>query len=153
MFRTLVLGTLLLAMPIPSHVQPQTGPAPLRSVTVKVEASAGWQDSGVELRVGQRYSVTAFGHWVSGSGEPVGPEGGGTGTITSDALVGMIGRARPDRLGYDSYKPEIVSRVILIGEGGKFLTLTNGKLWLAMGDWSGCKQCRGTIEVQIIIYN
>jgi hypothetical protein len=151
MMRRLILIALALAMPVSPQSRQRL--EPLRGVTVMVKAEAGWQDSGVELRPGQRYSVTAFGSWVSGTQNPVGPDGDESGTITNDALIGMLSRTRPARLNYDSFKREIVGRIIRIGAGGRFKSMDNGTLWLAMGDWSGCKECSGALEVQIVVYN
>jgi hypothetical protein len=130
-----------------------TSQIPVLTKRLKIYAEKGWQDSGIKLKEGQYYSVKAKGYWVSGS-EPIftGPEGHQFGTIDNNALVGKISSSRPDRLGYDSYKREIISQIILIGRGGEFKSYTDGKLWLAMGEWSGCKECRGEVEVLIVVY-
>jgi hypothetical protein len=151
MIRKLVLVALVLALPLSPQSRKEL--QPIRGITVYIEAEAGWQNSGVELRAGQRYSVAAYGRWVSGTTEPVGPEGDETGTITNDALLGMLSRTRPERLGYKSFQREIIGRIIRIGAGGRFRSPSDGYLWLAMGDWSGCKECSGTLEVQIVVFN
>lgn len=151
MFRTLILVLLILATP--TAPQTRRTPKPIRSVTVSVDAAAGWQDSGVDLDSGQRYEISAYGHWASGAGVPVGPDGGERGTIADDALVGMVAKVKPARLTYESYTRDVVPNIILIRAGGKFRSPGSGTLWLAMGDWSGCRQCRGMIEVQIVVFN
>lgn len=151
MIRTLILALLVLATPPAPQIR--RTPKPVRSVTVSIDAATGWQDSGVDLVTDQSYFVTASGSWGSGAGEPVGPDGRGRGTLADDALVGMVSRLKPARLGYESYTREIVPNVILIKSGGRFRSPSPGTLWLAMGDWSGCRECSGRIEVQIVIYD
>jgi hypothetical protein len=117
--------------------------------TVIVQAADGWQNSGIYLRPGDMFTVKASGKWVSGSGHNwYGPEGWGYGTITNDALVGWISKSRPPKLGYNSYKKEIVGNIIMIGKGGTFKS-GNGYLYLAMGEWSGCHECRGKVTVTV----
>jgi len=120
---------------------------------ITLHAEKGWQDSGISLKAGQYYSVSARGYWVSGS-EPnfTGPEGQGFGTINNNALLGMIKKTQPEILGYESYRKEIISGIVLIGKGGEFRSYADGNLWLAMGEWSGCKECRGVVEALIVVY-
>jgi hypothetical protein len=121
---------------------------------VTVEAALGWQNSGISLKSGQYYSIKAFGSWVSGL-ESVfkGPEGDLSGRIDGDPLVGWIADKQPDRLTPESYNKKVIENVILLGREGYFRSYRYGFLWLAMGDWSGCKECVGRIEVIITIYD
>ena len=115
-------------------------------------ADKGWQDTGILLNSNQYYSIFARGSWVSGYDvTATGPEGKGWGTITNGALLGWIGKIKPEKLDYKSYTRQIVQRIILIGEGGLFKSIGDGKLWLGMGDWSGCKECSGQVEVLITV--
>ncbi|MBN2244435.1 MAG: hypothetical protein JW755_01180 [Candidatus Aminicenantes bacterium] len=127
--------------------------SPVISKKVAVHAEDGWQDSGVKLKAGQYYLVSARGTWVSGyETQYSGPDGLGCGTLTNNALLGFISEKKPPKLNYDSFKREIVSRVILIGKGGLFKAVGDGKLWLGMGDWSESKERAGELEVLIVIY-
>ena len=120
---------------------------------VYIEANLGWQDSGVRLKSEQYYSVKASGSWVSGwDVDSHGPEGNGDGTLVNGALLGWIANKKPERLGYKSFTRKIVSRIVYIGEGGMRKSNGDGKLWLAMGEWSGCKECSGKVEVLITVY-
>ena len=132
-------------------LQPQNA---VKAKKVNIEADKGWQDTGILLNSDQYYSIYARGSWVSGYDvPPIGPEGKGWGTITNGALLGWIAKIKPEKLGYKSYTRQIVQRIILIGEGGLFKSWGDGKLWLAMGDWSGCKECSGKVEVLITVFN
>lgn len=124
------------------------------SKTVTINAELGWQDTGVRLKYGQYYSVDARGSWVSGYDVGAhGPEGFGGGTIVNGALLGCIDKKKPERLGYKSFTRKIVSSIIYIGRGGMLKSINNGTLWMAMGEWSGCKECRGKLEVLITVYD
>ena len=126
---------------------------PVQARKVTVYAEKGWQDSGIKLSQGQYYSIHASGAWVSGYNQALlGPEGNGTGTITTGALLGWISKERPKKLDYNSYKKEVISQIIFIGRGGFLKASENGTLWFAMGDWSGCKECDGEIEVLITVF-
>ena len=141
--------SLLLAAPF--HNSPQSA---VKASMIKIFAEMGWQNSGVNLKAGQYYMVKAYGSWSSGYNNlAMGPEGRGYGTIINDALVGWIALKKPERLGYESYKKEIVENIILIGRGGMFKAKYDGILWLAMGEWSGCKECAGELEVIITVYD
>ena len=121
---------------------------------IVVQAHKGWQNSGILLKKNQYYSIIARGSWISGYEKlAYGPEGRGTGTITDNALVGWIEKEQPQRLNYDSYKREIVGKVIFIGREATLISYEDGILWLAMGDWSGCKECTGELEVLITTYD
>lgn len=125
----------------------------VKAKRILVHAEKGWQDTGVQLRRNQFYSIYARGAWVSGYEVPEsGPDGSGYGTITSNALVGYISSKKPDNLSYDSYKKDIVDKIVLIGQGGMLKAYGEGTLWLSMGDWSGCKECSGFLEVLIVVY-
>ena len=126
---------------------------PVHSKKVSVFAEKGWQDSGIELSQGQYYSIHASGTWISGYDLPFqGPEGNGSGTITTGQLLGWISDKQPERLDRNSYKKEVICQIIVIGRGGLFKANADGKLWFAMGEWSGCKECSGEIEALITIY-
>ena len=128
-----------------------------RAVTAKrilINAEKGWQDSGVVLSQGQYYEVRAWGAWISGFGTIIqGPEGDGSGTIIGDALVGFISDQAPKILDRDSFTMDIVGKIIYIGRGGLLRVQNPGRLWLAMGEWSGCKECSGSVEVLILVYD
>lgn len=125
----------------------------VKAKKVVIYAEKGWQDSGIRLKRNQYYSITARGNWISGYNTPFkGPEGSGYGTIDNDALVGWISDKKPEKLGRDSYNKHVISKVIFIACGGLFKSYGDGKLWLAMGDWSGCKECSGSVEVLITIF-
>ena len=119
-----------------------------------VDAGQGWQNSGIKLKKGQTYQIYAKGAWVSGFGiENFGPEGFvGSGTITDNTLIGFIAESKPKRLSYKSFTREIVCGIILLRRGGFFKAASDGTLWLSMGEWSGCKDCMGKVEVLIILY-
>jgi len=135
-------------------LQPQNAQNAVKAKKVIIYADKGWQDTGILLNSDQYYSIFARGSWVSGYDvTATGPEGKGWGTITNGALLGWIGEIKPEKLDYKSYKKDIVSRIILIGEGGLFKSCGDGKLWLAMGDWSGCKECSGKVEVLITVFD
>jgi hypothetical protein len=126
----------------------------VKAKKVIIYAEKGWQDTGILLKSNQYYSIFARGSWVSGYGNfSTGPDGNRYGTIDNDALVGWIREKKPKKLGYKSYKKEIIRRIILIGEGGLFKSYAEGKLWLAMGEWSGCKECSGQVEVLITVFD
>lgn len=119
-----------------------------------INASQGWQDTGIRLKQGQYYSVEARGSWVSGFDVVShGPEGFGGGTLVNGALLGWIDKKRPERLGYKSFTKKIVSSIIYIGRGGLLKAVNTGTLWMAMGEWSGCKECKGNVEVLITVYD
>ncbi len=121
---------------------------------LEIFAEKGWQDTGVQLKEGQYYEVHAKGSWVSGYKQDLdGPEGKGWGTLNSGALVGWIAGRKPETLGYESYKPQIIQSIILISRGGLFKSYGNGNLFLSMGEWSGCKECDGKMEVLITVYD
>jgi len=127
--------------------------SPVTSKRVVIHADAGWQDTGIKLKTGQYYSVSARGTWVSGYGTPYsGPDGMGCGTLTNNALLGFTSEKRPPKLTYDAFKREIISSIILIGEGGLFKAVGEGNLWLGMGDWSDSKERAGELEVLIVVY-
>jgi len=69
------------------------------------------------------------------------------------ALVGWIDEHKPEILGYESYERQIIQRIILISRGGLFKSYGNGNLFLAMGEFSGCKECDGKMEVLITVYD
>ena len=141
---------LLFFMAFPT-LRPQNA---VKANKVIIYAEKGWQDSGIQLNNGQYYSIYARGSWVSGYDKlSMGPEGAGDGTITSNALLGWIATKKPEKLGYKSYTQDIVERIILIGQGGLLKSYTDGKLWLGMGDWSGCKECAGQMEVLITVFD
>ena len=124
------------------------------SKRLKVFPENGWHDTGVKLTMGQFYRIEARGSWLSGYKRPAhGPEGWGSGTLNDGPLVGWISPHKPERLGYDSYRREVISKLIFIGEGGLFKSYGEGTLWLAMGEWSGCEECSGEIEVLINLYD
>jgi len=145
------MGTALLLLSVLLTVTGiQNSPA---SKKVIVGAPLGWQNSGIRLRMGQYYSVKAFGTWVSGlESQSLGPGGDLSGRITADPLVGWIAEKQPERLNPESYNKYILSKVILLGGEGYFRSYSDGFLWLAMGDWSGCKECLGKIDVIITVY-
>lgn len=125
----------------------------MRYSRTEVFPERGWQDSGISLKRGQYYRVEARGSWISGYKHPAhGPEGEGSGTLKDGPLVGWISPHRPDKLGYDSYTREVINHVIFIGDGGLFKAYGDGRLWLAMGEWSGCEECSGQVEVLIDLY-
>ena len=125
----------------------------VKAYKIKVFAESGWQSSGVQLERGTYYSVHATGSWTSGfNTKTMGPEGEEYGTITDHALLGQIAAKRPEKLGYESYKKQIIQKLIRIGRGGMFKAKMGGILWLAMGEWSGCKECTGEVEVLITVY-
>ena len=125
----------------------------VKAKKVIIYADRGWQDTGILLNKDQYYSIFARGSWISGYGVlSTGPEGDGYGTITSCALVGWIANNKPEKLGYKSYTKDIVPYIILIREGGLFKSYEDGKLWLGMGEWSGCKECAGQVEVLITVF-
>jgi hypothetical protein len=142
----------ILAASLLFAVSGQAAPLESRSVVLRVQAAGGWQDSGLSLKAGQHYAISAWGTWASGTSGTAGPEGKGNGTLTEDALLGMVAINRPRQLSYDSYVKEIVGQIIRIGRGGEFNSPASGKLWLCMGDWSGCKECSGYVEVLIVAY-
>lgn len=152
-FGTKFLPVILFTLFFPLTALPQKV---VRTKTVVVHAADGWQDSGIVLRPGQFFEIKAFGAWGSGYEVfPTGPEGGNFGTLTNNALVGYIGKNPPKKLDRDCYKSSIVQRIFRIGRGGLFKSggiEPGDKLWLAMGEWSGCKECSGRVEVLIIIY-
>ncbi len=126
---------------------------PVKSKRVKIYAEKGWQDSGIELKITQFYEIRAWGSWVSGYEVPLqGPEGAGFGNLFNGALLGWIAEEKPAKLGYDSVKRDVIPNIIYFGRGGRYKSGSNGKLWFSMGEWSGCKECSGEIEVLIIIY-
>lgn len=126
----------------------------VESKSLKVFPEDGWHDTGIELKKGQYYRIEARGSWISGYKRPAhGPEGWGAGTLNDGALVGWISPQKPERLGYDSYRREVIISLIYVGEGGLFKSYGNGRLWLAMGEWSGCKECSGEIEALINLYD
>ena len=140
---------LLLFFMVYPALQPQNA---VKAKKVIIYAEKGWQDTGIQLGSGQYYSIQARGSWISGYGVlPVGPEGKGYGTLTSCALVGWIANKKPEKLDYKSYTKDIILNIIFIGEGGLFKSYADGKLWLGMGEWSGCKECAGRVEVLITI--
>ncbi|MFC2166754.1 hypothetical protein ACFLQZ_02165 [Acidobacteriota bacterium] len=139
---------LLFFMVFPT-LQPQNA---VKAKKVIIYAEKGWQDTGIQLNLGQYYSIIARGSWISGYDRlSIGPEGVGYGTITNGALVGWIANKKPENLGYKSYTNDIVQHIIRIGDGGHFKSYTDGKLWLGMGEWSGCKECSGQVEVLITV--
>ncbi|MCJ7582370.1 MAG: hypothetical protein MUP98_17785 [Candidatus Aminicenantes bacterium] len=141
---------LLFFMAFPT-LRPQNA---VKSKKVIIHADKGWQDSGILLNSGQYYSIFARGTWISGYGVPsFGPRGKGFGTITNGALLGWIDNNKPENLDYKSYTKYIVQRIILVGEGGLFQSYGEGKLWLGMGEWSGCKECVGQVEVLITVFD
>lgn len=141
---------LLFFMAFPT-LRPQNA---VKAKKVIIYAEKGWQDTGILLNSGQYYSIFARGSWISGYGIlSTGPEGKGWGTITNGALLGWIGNKKPEKLDYKSYTIHIVQKIILIGEDGLFKSYENGKLWLGMGDWSGCKECAGQVEVLITVFD
>jgi hypothetical protein len=127
---------------------------PMKYSRTEVFPERGWQDSGISVKRGQYYRVEARGSWISGYKHPAhGPEGEGSGTLKDGPLVGWISPNRPERLGYESYTREVINHVIYLGEGGLFKAYGDGRLWLAMGEWSGCEECSGRIEVLINLYD
>lgn len=128
--------------------------SPVRSKQVIIKARKGWQDSGIKLEKGQLYQIYARGSWISGYGLPaIGPEGSGKGTISDNALVGFISDSKPEQLNYKSYKREIVDKIVVIRRGGLFEAYQKGTLWLSMGEWSGCEECDGSVDVLIVLYD
>lgn len=127
--------------------------SPLKAKKVVIFAEKGWQNSGIALKKGQYYSVSAWGSWSSGYETlAFGPEGKGYGTINDLPLVGWITGKQPPKLGYDSFKREIITMIIFLGKGGLYKSYANGSLWLSMGEWSGCEECSGEMEVLITVY-
>jgi hypothetical protein len=121
---------------------------------VTVKADKGWQNSGIRLQPLQFYSIKAFGTWISGLESPRrGPEGDMSGTICGNALVGWIAEDRPALLNRGSYTKNVVQNIILLGREAFRRAFNEGFLWLAMGEWSGCEECLGEIEVIITAYN
>jgi len=128
--------------------------SPVRSKHVIISAKQGWQDSGIKLKLGQFYQIYARGSWISGYGLPAcGPEGSGRGTISDNALVGFIADSKPKKLDYESYKRDIIDKIVIIRRGGLFKAYRKGTLWLGMGEWSGCEECDGSVEVLIVLYD
>jgi hypothetical protein len=147
LFHLLFFG-LLLSLSLYSFSQ-----NPVKTKKAVINAREGWQNTGVTLRSDQYYSVSAWGAWASGfTGNSYGPEGIGHGTIGSNALVGWIAVKQPEKLGYKSYTKEIIGNIIYIGKEGFFKSYADGILWLSMGEFSGCKECSGQVEVLITIY-
>ncbi|MBD3413106.1 MAG: hypothetical protein GF421_01580 [Candidatus Aminicenantes bacterium] len=147
--KTLVLSGILIA-----NLMVLSAQSLVRSRHVLISAKKGWQDSGIKLKKDQFYQIYARGSWISGYGLPAnGPEGSGKGTISDNALVGFIADSRPQQLGYESYKREILDRIIIIRRGGLFKAYQKGTLWLGMGEWSGCEECDGSVEVLIVLYD
>lgn len=143
-----VLTAVLLIFLIDASSQSQ-----VKAYKLTIFAEGGWQSSGVPLKGGEYYSVHATGSWTSGyNSATMGPEGDESGTLTDHALLGQISAKRPEKLGYESYKPNIIQNIIRIGRGGMFKAKISGILWLAMGEWSGCKECTGEVEVLITVY-
>lgn len=146
----LFIGFNLFVFLVPGSLFSQS---PVTSKKVVIHAEDGWQDTGIKLKTGQYYFVSARGNWVSGYGTSYsGPDGIGHGTLTNNALLGFISEKKPPKLSYDSFKREVVSYVILIGKGGLFKAYGKGNLWLGMGDWSDSKERAGDLEVLIVIY-
>jgi hypothetical protein len=125
----------------------------VKTKKITIWADKGWQDTGIQLKAKQYYSIHACGWWSSGLDVVgSGPEGGGYGTIVNGALLGWIADKQPKKLDYESYKKEIIGKIILIGQEAFLKSYGEGKLWLTMGEWSGCEDCQGKIEVLITIY-
>jgi hypothetical protein len=107
---------------------------------VRVDARAGWCDSGHVLQAGHRYLVRRGEGLWSNAGEPsFGPEGRGPweGTIIAGAPLGaLIGR-----VGDASF---------VIGEGPGFTSPATGPLYLSMNDVPGTfDDNQGSVEVYI----
>ncbi|MCJ7679433.1 MAG: hypothetical protein MUP70_01795 [Candidatus Aminicenantes bacterium] len=125
----------------------------VKAYKLTIFAEGGWQSSGVQFKGGEYYSVHATGSWTSGfNSGTMGPEGEEYGTITDHSLLGQIAAKRPEKLGYESYTKSNIEKLIRIGRGGMFKAKIGGILWLAMGEWSGCKECTGEVEVLITVY-
>ena len=126
----------------------------VKSTKVTINAEKGWQNSGVSLSKEQVYSISAWGAWSSGyETNSCGPEGKAYGTIRDWPMVGFIAKKQPPKLTYESSKnPNITLNIILLGKSGIFKSYGNGTLWLAMGEFSGCKECSGVMEILITTY-
>lgn len=128
--------------------------SPVRSKKIVIIADKGWQNSDVVLKKGQFYSISAWGSWSSGfETQSTGPEGKGYGTINDWPLVGWIAGKQPPRLSQKISTNDLISKIIFIGKGKIYKSYAEGILWFSMGEWSGCKECSGQMEVLIMIYD
>src|SRR5471030_2085475 len=88
---TLLLPVISLRASVVQTATPDAG----AGITVKVEASHPWVDSGMTVRKGDRLTFTADGtiQWGSKSDQVAGPEGHGakSGKLGAGGLIGRIG--------------------------------------------------------------
>ena len=122
---TISLIVLLPVVSLGQGVGQVASPAPATSVTVQVDATHPWVDSGVTVRKGERLSFVADGtiRWGSKPDQIAGPEGHGAkaGKLGAGGLIGRVGyNAKPFPIG--SIRTPIAMP-------------TSGKLFLGINDF------------------
>lgn len=106
------------------------------TISAKIDASRGWQPSGLLLKKGETYQYSAAGTWtLTKDGRPVKPDGDASGT---GRLVGVI------------FRDYELSQPFELGAYGKFTAPGDGRLLLRCADaWNEIADNKGKVSVRL----
>jgi hypothetical protein len=130
-----------------TYIQPLATPVTGAAVTVTVAADQEWQDTGIELAIGQRVSMTARGEWCYGGG-PTACRG----------AEGVTGGNDPLRLLPGEPVGMLLARIgggypFVVGQGIAFIVHRDGRLRLAGNDstaFSARSDNSGSLAVAVV---
>jgi hypothetical protein len=137
---------------VPNHARSQkkveeyrAKEADAKRATVEIDASGGWQDSGVRLIEGKPVTIRATGSWTINVSRKLGPEG----LKASEEFKGLDLGSLIGMIRSESRVPAETSKPFAVGAQHQFRADRSGRLLLRMHDTDPADNT-GTVRVEIV---